>query len=119
MRGPLFVSVPTSTATSASSSSIGDVLEVETPILSAAGNTDPNIESFTTRFTGHVDAGQPQRWLRTSPEFPLKRMLAAGIGDCYELGRVFRNGEAGRSAQSGIHHAGVVSGGLGSPAADG
>jgi len=71
------------------------VLEVETPILSAAGNTDPNIESFITRFTGHVDAGAPQRWMRTSPEFPLKRLLAAGVGDCYELGRVFRNGEAG------------------------
>ena len=71
------------------------VLEVDTPILSAAGNTDPNIESFVTRFAGHVDAGAPQRWMRTSPEFPLKRLLAAGVGDCYELGRVFRNGEAG------------------------
>jgi len=71
------------------------VLEVETPILSAAGNTDPNIESFSTRFHGHVDAGARERWLRTSPEFPLKRLLAAGVGDCYELGRVFRNGEAG------------------------
>ena len=71
------------------------VLEVETPILSAAGNTDPNIESFSTGFHGHVDAGARERWLRTSPEFPLKRLLAAGIGDCYELGRVFRNGEAG------------------------
>jgi len=73
-----------------------DVLEIETPILSAAGNTDPNIESFTTRFSGHVDAGAPLRWLRTSSEFPQKRLLAAGISDCYELGRVFRNGEAGR-----------------------
>ncbi|NUR21783.1 MAG: EF-P lysine aminoacylase GenX [Frateuria sp.] len=72
-----------------------NVLEVETPILSAAGNTDPNIESFTTAFSGHVDAGARERWLRTSPEFPLKRLLAAGVGDCYELGRVFRNGEAG------------------------
>jgi elongation factor P--(R)-beta-lysine ligase len=73
-----------------------EVLEVETPILSASGNTDPNIESFTTRFSGHRDAGAAERWLRTSPEFPLKRLLAEGIGDCYELGRVFRNGEAGR-----------------------
>ena len=72
-----------------------NVLEVETPILSAAGNTEPNIESFTTRFSGHVDAGARERWLRTSPEYPLKRLLAAGVGDCYELGRVFRNGEAG------------------------
>ncbi|MXV07595.1 MULTISPECIES: EF-P lysine aminoacylase EpmA [unclassified Xanthomonas] len=71
------------------------VLEVETPMLSAAGNTEPNIDSFQTRFSGHVDAGPSLRWLRTSPEYPLKRLLAAGIGDCYELGRVFRNGEAG------------------------
>jgi lysyl-tRNA synthetase class 2 len=73
-----------------------NVLEVETPILSAGANTDPNIESFSTRFSGHVDAGSHERWLRTSSEFPQKRLLAAGIGDCYELGRVFRNGEAGR-----------------------
>ncbi|TBR40704.1 EF-P lysine aminoacylase GenX [Dyella terrae] len=71
------------------------VLEVETPIMSAAGNTDPNIESFQVRFSGHVDAGARERWLRTSPEYPLKRLLAEGVGDCYELGRVFRNGEAG------------------------
>jgi len=71
------------------------VLEVETPILSAAGNTEPNIDSFHTTFSGHVDAGSAQRWLRTSPEYPLKRLLAASVGDCYELGRVFRNGEAG------------------------
>jgi len=72
------------------------VLEVETPVLSEAGNTEPNIEGFSTLFSGHVDAGGRERWLRTSPEYPLKRLLAAGIGDCYELGRVFRNGEAGR-----------------------
>jgi lysyl-tRNA synthetase class 2 len=67
------------------------VLEVETPMLSRAGNTDPNIESFATRF-----CARDARWLRTSPEFALKRLLAAGVGDCYELGRVFRDGEAGR-----------------------
>lgn len=72
------------------------VLEVETPILSAAGNSEPHIDSFHTVFSGHADAGERVRWLRTSPEFPLKRLLASGVGDCYELGRVFRNGEAGR-----------------------
>ncbi|WP_058834396.1 EF-P lysine aminoacylase EpmA [Luteimonas abyssi] len=71
------------------------VLEVETPVLSAAGNTEPNIASFSLAFSGHRDAGPSQRWLRTSPEYPLKRLLAAGLGDCYELGRVFRDGEAG------------------------
>ncbi len=72
-----------------------DVLEVETPILSRAGNTDPNIDSFTVEFSGRTDGAPRTRWLRTSPEYPLKRLLAAGIGDCYELGRVFRDGEAG------------------------
>ena len=72
------------------------VLEVETPLMGAAGNTEPNIESFVTAFGGHVDAGSRERWLRTSPEHALKRLLAAGVGDCYELGRVFRDGEAGQ-----------------------
>ena len=57
------------------------VLEVETPILSRAGNTEPNIASFHVEFTGHVDAGPRRRWLRTSPEYPLKRLLAAGLGE--------------------------------------
>lgn len=72
-----------------------DVLEVETPMMSRAGNTDPNIASFALEFSGRTDGASRTRWLRTSPEFPLKRLLAAGIGDCYELGRVFRDGEAG------------------------
>ena len=71
------------------------VLEVETPVLSLAGNTEPNIASFSLEFSGRTDGAPRTRWLRTSPEFALKRLLAAGIGDCYELGRVFRDGEAG------------------------
>jgi len=72
-----------------------EVLEVETPVLSIAGNTDPNIASFSLEFSGRTDGAPRMRWLRTSPEYALKRLLAAGIGDCYELGRVFRDGEAG------------------------
>lgn len=72
-----------------------NVLEVETPILSQAGNSDPNIASFSLGFSGRTDGAPRTRWLRTSPEFPLKRLLAAGVGDCYELGRVFRDGETG------------------------
>lgn len=73
------------------------VLEVETPIFSAGANTEPNIESFHVHFSGPLPGGGPRtRWLRTSPEFALKRLLVEGVGDCYELGRVFRDGEAGR-----------------------
>lgn len=72
-----------------------DVLEVETPVLSQAGNTEPNIASFSLEFSGRTDGAPRTRWLRTSPECALKRLLAAGMGDCYELGRVFRDGEAG------------------------
>ncbi|HEY1142365.1 MAG TPA: EF-P lysine aminoacylase EpmA [Lysobacter sp.] len=71
------------------------VVEVETPVLARAGNTDPNIASFSLEFSGRTDGAPRTRWLRTSPEYPLKRLLAAGFGDCYELGRVFRDGEAG------------------------
>ena len=71
------------------------VLEVETPVMSRAGNTDPNIASFTVEFSGRTDGAPRTRWLRTSAEFPMKRLLAEGLGDCYELGRVFRDGEAG------------------------
>jgi lysyl-tRNA synthetase class 2 len=72
-----------------------EVLEVETPVLSLAGNTEPNIASFSLEFSGRTNGAPRTRWLRTSPEHALKRLLAAGIGDCYELGRVFRDGEAG------------------------
>ncbi|HEY5776595.1 MAG TPA: EF-P lysine aminoacylase EpmA [Xanthomonadales bacterium] len=64
------------------------VMEVETPLISMAGNTDPEIQSIRTDSGGY---------LRTSPEFALKRLLAAGSGDVFELGRVFRSGESGRS----------------------
>ncbi|PIQ38025.1 MAG: EF-P lysine aminoacylase GenX [Lysobacterales bacterium CG17_big_fil_post_rev_8_21_14_2_50_64_11] len=71
------------------------VIEVETPVLSRAGNPDPNIQSLTlTVNLPQMPSGR--RWLRTSPEFALKRLVAAGLGDCFEMGRVFRDGEAGR-----------------------
>src|SRR5690606_41573098 len=63
--------------------------------VSQGGNTAPNIASVTLEVSGRTAGGPRKRWLRTSPEHPLKRLLAAGLGDCYELGRVFRDGEAG------------------------
>ena len=65
-------------------------LEVETPTLSGSTTPDPNIESFSTR------QHQQTYYLHTSPEFPMKRLLAAGSGAIYQICKVFRQGEAGR-----------------------
>ncbi|HEY7753178.1 MAG TPA: EF-P lysine aminoacylase EpmA [Steroidobacteraceae bacterium] len=67
------------------------VLEVQTPVLSASAPSDPQIEPVAAR---PLD-GSP-RFLQTSPEYPMKRLLAAGVGDCYQVCPVFRDGEAGR-----------------------
>jgi lysyl-tRNA synthetase class 2 len=69
------------------------VLEVETPALSRAGVTDPAIESITATVRS---LGTVPLYLHTSPEFAMKRLLAAGSGDLYQLCRVFRDGELGR-----------------------
>lgn len=70
-----------------------DVLEVETPALSVAGVTDPALASLMTRTRA---LGDRRLWLQTSPEFAMKRLLAAGSGDIYQICRVFRDGELGR-----------------------
>jgi elongation factor P--(R)-beta-lysine ligase len=64
-----------------------DVLEVSTPVVTDSGVTDVHIESL---------ALADGRFLRTSHEYAHKRLLAAGVGDLYELGPVFRAGEHGR-----------------------
>ena len=66
------------------------VLEVETPLLSRAAVTDVHLESVPADVSG-----QGRMFLHTSPEYPMKRLLAAGVGDCYQVCRVFRDGESG------------------------
>ncbi len=61
------------------------VLEVETPLLCQAAVTDPNIEPLRVG----------RRFLLTSPEYAMKRLLAAGSGPIYQVCKAFRNGEAG------------------------
>jgi lysyl-tRNA synthetase class 2 len=73
-----------------------DVLEVDTPVLSSAGTTDPAIESFSTAYHGPGPCHGTSLYLHTSPEFPMKRLLAAGSGSIYQICKVFRNGESGR-----------------------
>lgn len=64
------------------------VMEVSTPVLTTSGVTDPHIESLA------VD-GPRGLYLRTSPEYFHKRLLAAGCKDLYEIGPVFRGGDDG------------------------
>jgi lysyl-tRNA synthetase class 2 len=68
------------------------VLEVETPALSSAGVTDVHLDSvFAT-----APALRWRGYLVTSPEYAMKRLLAAGSGDIYQICHVFRDGERGR-----------------------
>lgn len=72
-----------------------DVMEVETPILSSAATPDPALESLGTACIGRAGVPEPL-WLHTSPEFAMKRLLAAGMGPIYQICKVFRGAERGR-----------------------
>ncbi|WP_280952134.1 EF-P lysine aminoacylase EpmA [Salinicola halimionae] len=73
---------------------VRDVLEVETPILGHGGSTDPHLDSLSLDAT--TSNGRERLWLQTSPEFHMKRLLAAGSGAIFQLARSFRDGEIGR-----------------------
>ena len=67
------------------------VTEVETPALGSTTVTDPSIESL-----GASDRAGRSWYLQTSPEFAMKRLLAAGSGSIYQITHAFRDGERGR-----------------------
>lgn len=71
-----------------------NVMEVDTPNLTSAPVTDPHIESLQTQINGAE--GSDVLYLTTSPEFYMKRLLAAGSGPIYQMGKVFRNDEQGK-----------------------
>jgi lysyl-tRNA synthetase class 2 len=68
------------------------VLEVDTPQVVNHAVTDPQLHSAEVRWPG---ADLRPRFLHTSPEYAMKRLLAAGSGDIYQLCHVFRGGEQG------------------------
>ena len=69
------------------------VLEVETPLLCSHGITDPAIEPLLV--SGGLSVGAGTRYLQTSPEYAMKRLLASGSGPIYQICKAFRDGEAG------------------------
>ena len=66
------------------------VLEVDVPVLARSTVTDINIESINSVVSGNSG------YLQTSPEYFMKRLLAAGSGDIFCLGKAFRDAESGR-----------------------
>lgn len=72
-----------------------EILEVETPALSAAAVSDVHIESIAVQSS----LSRAPLYLHTSPEFCMKRLLAAGYPDIYSICRVFRDGESGTRHQ--------------------
>ena len=66
-----------------------NVLEVQVPTLTTSGVTEVHIDSIS------VELASSKAYLHTSPEYPMKRLLAAGLGDSYYLGNVYRQGESG------------------------
>ncbi|MGY8870880.1 MAG: EF-P lysine aminoacylase EpmA [Pseudomonadales bacterium] len=72
------------------------VLEVDAAVLSQCAVSDPFIDSLEVNFRSYPEAEAEICYLQTSPEYAMKRLLAAGIGSIYQMGKVFRNGEEGR-----------------------
>ncbi len=73
-----------------------NVLEVDTPAMSHATVTDIHLHTFQTEFVGPEYAKGSHLYLMTSPEFHMKRLLAAGSGSIYQINKAFRNEENGR-----------------------
>ncbi|PCJ43407.1 MAG: elongation factor P lysine(34) lysyltransferase [SAR86 cluster bacterium] len=76
-----------------------NVLEVETPVLSHAAGTDPNLDSISATYRADSQQAEHNKeqtlFLQTSPEFAMKRLLADGSGAIFQICKAFRNAEQG------------------------
>ena len=66
-----------------------NVTEVQVPSITTSSVTEVHIDSIPLEIQSGI------AFLHTSPEYPMKRLLAAGMSDCYYMGSVFRQGECG------------------------
>ena|SRR3990167_2082470 len=73
-----------------------NVMEVETPLMCRASVTDPFIESIPALYQSHPSNTPEYFYLQTSPEYAMKRLLAAGSGCIFQICKAFRQGEVGR-----------------------
>lgn len=71
------------------------VLEVDVPVLCAAAVSDPFIDAMRVEYRHFPQDKCQYYYLQSSPEYAMKRLLAAGSGCIYQMSKVFRNGEVG------------------------
>lgn len=74
-------------------------VEVETPALQVSPGLEPHLAAFATDLIAADRQSSHRLYLHTSPEFAMKKLLAAGLPRIFQLARVFRNAE-----RSGLHH---------------
>jgi len=76
-----------------------DFAEVETPVLQASPGLEPHLKAFRTELHDPRSGAAVPRYLHTSPEFAMKKLLVAGLPRIWQLAHVFRDGE-----RSATHH---------------
>ena len=74
-------------------------VEVDTPALQASPGLEPHLKAFATELHDPHDGRTVRRYLHTSPEFAMKKLLVAGLPRIWQLAHVFRDGE-----RSATHH---------------
>ena len=74
-------------------------LEVDTPALQVSPGLEPHLKAFATTLHDPRDGGARPRYLHTSPEFAMKKLIAGGLPRIWQLAHVYRDGE-----RSATHH---------------